>query len=233
MISYATDTQCHKARSPARHPASGESESTQRTREEDGHITEVAEGIHRLTNGISNFYLIEQSGKLALVDAGAPRDWDLLGRVVGQLGRDLGALDAVLLTHAHTDHTGFAEQARAATGARVWVHEHDVAMARTGQVGPRDGKTSSYLLRGAFWRTVLVLGRRGATKIIPVREVSGFGDGQTLDVPGKPRVVHAPGHNDGSAAILLEDRGSCSPGTCCAPGTPTPDGPGLRSCRPG
>ena len=169
-------------------------------------MTEVAEGIHRLTNGISNFYLIEESGKLVLVDAGAPKDWDLLGRAVAELGRDVADLDAVLLTHAHTDHVGFAEQARATTGARVWVHEHDVAMARTGKVGPRDGKTSSYLLRAAFWRTALVLGRRGATKIIPIREVSAFGDGDTLDVPGKPRVVHAPGHTDGSAAILLEDR---------------------------
>jgi glyoxylase-like metal-dependent hydrolase (beta-lactamase superfamily II) len=170
-------------------------------------MTEVAEGIHRLTNGVANFYLIEESGKLVLVDAGAPKDWTLLGQAVRELGRDLGDLDAVLLTHAHTDHTGFAEQARTATGARVWVHQDDVRMARTGEVGPRDGKTSSYLLRGAFWHTALVLGRRGATKIIPIKEVSGFADGQKLDVPGKPRVVHAPGHTDGSAAILLEDRG--------------------------
>ena len=170
-------------------------------------MTEVAAGIHRLTNGVANFYLIEESGKLVLVDAGAPKDWDLLGQVVRELGRDLSDLDAVLLTHAHTDHTGFAEQARATTGARVWVHAHDVQMARTGKVGPRDGKTSSYLLRGAFWRTAFVLSRRGATKIIPIQEVSEFSDGQTLDIPGKPRVVHAPGHTDGSAAILLEDRG--------------------------
>ena len=170
-------------------------------------MTELAAGIHRLTNGISNFYLIEESGKLVLVDAGAPRDWDLLGRVVRQLGRDLADLDAVLLTHAHSDHIGFAEQARAATGARVWVHQDDAQMARTGKAGPRDGKTRSYLLRAAFWRTALVLTRRGATKIIPVQEVSAFGDGQTLDVPGKPRIVHAPGHTDGSAALLLEDRG--------------------------
>src|SRR5579859_2108477 len=170
-------------------------------------MTEVAEGIHRLTNGISNFYLIEQSGKLVLVDAGAPPDWDLLGRVIAGLGRDLGDLDAVLLTHAHTDHTGFAEKARATTGARVWIHEHDVQMASTGKVGPRDGKTSAYLLRGAFWRSALVLGMRGATKIIPIREVSGFSDGEVLDVPGSPRMVHAPGHTGGSAAILLEERG--------------------------
>jgi len=171
------------------------------------HVMEVAGSIHRLTNGVANFYLIEESGKLVLVDAGAPKDWALFTQAALGLGKAVGDLDAVLLTHAHTDHTGFAEHARTTTGATVWVHEHDVQMARTGKVGPRDGKTSAYLLRGAFWRTALVLGMRGATKIIPIKEVSGFSDGEVLDVPGSPRVVHAPGHTDGSAAILLEDRG--------------------------
>ena len=170
------------------------------------HITEVAEGVHRLTNGVANFYLIQESGKLVLVDAGAPKDFALFTQAVRGVGKLAGDLDAVLLTHAHTDHIGFAEQARTTTGARVWVHEQDVQMARTGKVGPRDRKTSAYLLRGAFWRTALVLAMRGATKIIPIREVSGFSDGEVLDVPGSPRVVHAPGHTDGSAAILLEDR---------------------------
>jgi glyoxylase-like metal-dependent hydrolase (beta-lactamase superfamily II) len=31
-------------------------------------------------------------------------------------------------------------------------------------------------------------------------------DGETIDVPGTPRVVHAPGHTPVSAAVLLEDR---------------------------
>ena len=132
------------------------------------HAMEVAEGVHRITNGVSNFYLIQQSGKLVLVDAGAPKDWAIFTQAVLGLGKAIGDLDAVLLTHAHTDHTGFAEQARVTTGARVCVHEYDVQTARTGKVGPRDVKTSAYLLRGAFWRTVFVLGRRGGTKIIPI-----------------------------------------------------------------
>jgi hypothetical protein len=36
---------------------------------------QVADGVHRLTPGVCNFYLIEDGGKLVLVDAGAPRDW--------------------------------------------------------------------------------------------------------------------------------------------------------------
>ena len=94
------------------------------------HVTEVAKGVHRLTNGVANFYLIEESGKLVLVDAGAPKDWALFARAALELGKTVGDLDAVLLTHAHTDHTGFAERARATTGARVWIHEHDVQMSR-------------------------------------------------------------------------------------------------------
>jgi glyoxylase-like metal-dependent hydrolase (beta-lactamase superfamily II) len=36
--------------------------------------------------------------------------------------------------------------------------------------------------------------------------VSTFADGETLQVPGQPRVVHVPGHTPGSAALLLEGR---------------------------
>jgi glyoxylase-like metal-dependent hydrolase (beta-lactamase superfamily II) len=171
-----------------------------------GNGTAVAEGVHRLTNGVSNFYLIEENGKLVLVDAGAPRDWARLTRAVAALGRALADLDAVILTHAHSDHTGFAEQARETADTRVWVHASDSSMATTGKAGANEGKATAYLLRPAFYRTLWILARAGSMKIIPVREVSTFGDGETLDVPGRPRAVHAPGHTPGSAALFFESR---------------------------
>lgn len=167
---------------------------------------QVAPGIHRLTRGVSNFYLVEDAGKLLLVDAGAPKDWDELVRGVAFLGRKLDDLDAVLLTHAHSDHTGFAERARTTAGALVWIHEADAEAARTGKGGKNDGKATAYLLRLEFYRTVFSLARRGAMRIVPIQEVTTFADGMTLDVPGRPRVVHAPGHTEGSATLLLEDR---------------------------
>jgi glyoxylase-like metal-dependent hydrolase (beta-lactamase superfamily II) len=50
----------------------------------------VSEGIHRLTRGVTNFYLIEESGKFTLVDAGTPgaerSSWNALtGRVGPQI----------------------------------------------------------------------------------------------------------------------------------------------------
>jgi len=167
---------------------------------------EVAQGIHRLTQGVSNFYLIEDGGKVLLVDAGAPRDWDLLVGAVSSLGRALDDLEAVLLTHAHSDHTGFAERARTSANARVWVHQADAEVARGSKPGKNDGRAPTYLLRAEFYRTLFTLMRRGAMKIVPVQEVSTFAEGDTLDVPGRPRAVHAPGHTPGSAALLIEER---------------------------
>ncbi len=167
---------------------------------------EVADGIHRLTKGVTNFYLIEEGGSFTLVDAGAPKDWDLLTRTLTSMGRRVDDLDAVLLTHAHADHTGFAERARTSADARVWIHADDAEAARTGKAPKNDGKVTSYLLKPTFYSTVFSLVRRGGSKVIPVAEVSTFADGDVVDVPGKPRAIHAPGHTAGSAGLFLEGR---------------------------
>jgi glyoxylase-like metal-dependent hydrolase (beta-lactamase superfamily II) len=90
----------------------------------------VSEGIHRLTQGVANFYLIGESGKYTVIDAGTPGDWAFFARSLAGLGAKLADVDAVLLTHAHPDHTGFAERARAEAGAQVWIHRADEQAAR-------------------------------------------------------------------------------------------------------
>jgi glyoxylase-like metal-dependent hydrolase (beta-lactamase superfamily II) len=39
-----------------------------------------------------------------------------------------------------------------------------------------------------------------------VARLDELADGEVLDVPGSPRVVHAPGHTAGSRALLVEGR---------------------------
>jgi glyoxylase-like metal-dependent hydrolase (beta-lactamase superfamily II) len=156
-------------------------------------MSEVAPAINRVTGGVTNFYLIEEGGRITLIDAGTPRDWGLLQRALTSQGRGLADVEAVLLTHAHADHTGFAEQARSQAEARVWVHRADAEVARGGRPAKNDGNMIRYLFRAEFYRTLLSLSRRGGAKIVPVLEVSTFGDGEVLDVPGHPRVVHTPG----------------------------------------
>ena len=167
---------------------------------------EVAPGIRRLTGGVSNFYLVEDSGGLTLVDAGTPGDWQLFLRSLDALGRRLGDVDAVVLTHAHPDHVGFAERARREAPTNVWVHEDDAAVAQGARPGRSDAGLAEYLARTEFYRTMISLSRRKGAKIIPVVEVSTFADHEVLDVPGKPRAVHIPGHTPGNAVLFFESR---------------------------
>ena len=169
---------------------------------------QVAEGVHRLTGGVCNFYLIEDGGKLVLVDAGAPRDWDLLVRALAALGSWACRTWRPCCSPTPIATTPASLNAPAPPpGAPVWIHQVDAAVAKGAKPAKNDGKASSYVLRVEFYRTLFSLARRGATKLIPIREVSVFADGETLEVPGRPRAVHAPGHTPGCAALLLEGRG--------------------------
>src|SRR5215831_6174741 len=107
---------------------------------------QVAAGVHRFSGGICNFYVIEDGRKLTLVDAGAPGDWSLLQRSLESIGHAVGDVDAILLTHAHSDHTGFAERARSEHGAAVFVHALDEPVARGGEPPRNDGGYAKYLV---------------------------------------------------------------------------------------
>jgi len=175
---------------------------------------EIAPGVHRLTNGISNWYMFEDGGKVVLADAGASRDWRLLVATLEERQRPLESVDAILLTHAHSDHTGFAERARSEAGARVYVHEADAEVAKTGKPARSDGSYVHYVFLSESYRTLFGLMRNGGLRIIPIKEVSTFADGEVIDVPGRPRVVHMPGHTAGSAAIWFESRSALCTGDC-------------------
>jgi glyoxylase-like metal-dependent hydrolase (beta-lactamase superfamily II) len=162
---------------------------------------EVAPRIRRVGAEVISSYIVEEGGELSLVDAGGPRDWTVLLGELATMGRSIEDVRAVLLTHAHEDHIGFAERARQA-GIPSHIHDADAGLARgeaktvRSMVGPyRPGPLISFLVEYA---------RRGLLRVPRIREVTTFGDGATLDVPGAPRVIHLPGHTLGSAALHFQ-----------------------------
>ena len=163
-----------------------------------------ANGIHRLGEGLVNAYLLEDGGEVTIIDAGAPAYWGALPAELAAMGRTLDDVRAVVLTHAHTDHIGFAERIRRERGVPVRVHEDDATLARgeRKQTGQATGSIRVVPLLRFLWFAV----RHGMLRIPPVREVVTFGDGATLDVPGAPCVIALPGHSPGSAALHVPGR---------------------------
>ena len=165
---------------------------------------EIAPGIRRLGSGMINSYLIEESGAVTIIDAGVPGYWNDLPRELSAMGRSLVDIRAVVLTHGHSDHIGFAERIRRERGVPVHVHEADAALAR-GEV-PNPAKGLGPIRVGAMLRFLLYSARMGALRLPRITAVSTFGDGATLDLPGAPRVILVPGHTPGSAALEVTSK---------------------------
>jgi glyoxylase-like metal-dependent hydrolase (beta-lactamase superfamily II) len=160
---------------------------------------EVADGIHRFGTRLVNWYLIERGGRITLVDAGMRGYWPQLTDALTALGGKVEAVEAVVLTHAHADHVGFAHQVKANSDATVWVHERDA------EPGLRRFPPFRLYLRPTAW-PLLVHGLRNGLLATPdAAEVRTFTDGDVLDVPGRPRVRHLPGHTRGNCALHLPD----------------------------
>ena len=173
----------------------------------------LAPGIHRIGPGLINSYLLEESGEITIIDAGAPGYWNDLPNELALMGRSLGDIRALVLTHAHIDHVGFAERLRREQRVPVSVHELDAKIAR-GEAKPQNQKMLGIGLAAlGFIRFALAKGMLRAT---PILEVATFGDGATLNVPGAPRVIHVPGHSEGSAALHVPARGALFVGDAIA-----------------
>jgi glyoxylase-like metal-dependent hydrolase (beta-lactamase superfamily II) len=169
----------------------------------------VAPGVWRAGSPLVNRCLVEDAGKVTLIDAGVPGYWPQLDETLAAMGRAPGDVEALVLTHGDGDHVGFAERLRSERGVPVHVHAGDVPITTTRknkrtEVGP---DTLLMLRHGAAWKIMAELGRNGALRVPPVKAVETYSDGDVLQVPGRPRVVHTPGHTEGHCVILLEDRG--------------------------
>src|SRR3954452_4226333 len=123
----------------------------------------AAPGIHRIEEAATNWYLVEQDGGLTVVDSGFPRSWGTLQSVLGELGRSASEIEAVVLTHAHFDHMGFAERARKELGVPVLVHEDEVPVTTHPWRYRHERSRLPYMLRHpGFDRAFVAMAAMGA-----------------------------------------------------------------------
>jgi glyoxylase-like metal-dependent hydrolase (beta-lactamase superfamily II) len=160
---------------------------------------------------ISNAWLFEVGGRKVLVDTGHALERPLLQFSLWRAGiRRKGDLAQVILTHRHSDHAGNAAWLRRTFDCEVACHVAD-ADALSGRSPPPSMANRG----GAFHEEVLCRVEDRFPARCEVDEA--FAEG-----PWKQgfRVIHVPGHTQGSAMLHHEPTGTLFAGDAILAGIP-------------
>ncbi|MFH0821113.1 MAG: MBL fold metallo-hydrolase [Pseudomonadota bacterium] len=136
-------------------------------------------------------YLVRFGDKAALIDAGTGREHGQLTKNIAECLEPGVALEYLLLTHCHYDHTGGAQAAREEYGCRIAVHELDAVYLESG-----DDRVTGAARLGASLEPLAV-------------DIKLPGKESTIVVgSGTLTAVHCPGHSPGSVVYntYLDDK---------------------------
>jgi glyoxylase-like metal-dependent hydrolase (beta-lactamase superfamily II) len=159
---------------------------------------EVARGVYRIPlRGVSVF-LVEANDKLVLIDAGTKNSPPRITEAIYSMGRLPQDVVAIVVTHAHRDHTGGLAEMKRRTGAEVWMHASDATLVEGAlphrPFGPGQSGASDILRR---LLNAMPEGKRESVSV--AHEVH---DNDELPFDGL-RAFHTPGHSAGHLALLL------------------------------
>jgi glyoxylase-like metal-dependent hydrolase (beta-lactamase superfamily II) len=170
--------------------------------------TKLADGVVRLGTSYVNWYLVADDSGVTIVDAAVPGYRPQLEPGLALLGRSLGDVRAVLLTHADADHTGVSTALRDEAGVPIHLHPDDAESARNRGKKKMDESIAAELLHPGAYRLLWHFGRNGGMRPPVLDGTVAVADGETLDVPGRPQVIHTPGHTPGHVAYLFPSHGA-------------------------
>ncbi len=159
----------------------------------------------------------DAAARVHLLDTG----WDLPGSLellcagLDSIGLALDRVESVTATHLHSDHLGLAERIRAASGARIQVHEAEQrGLDEFAQRGVTVPDLHSWGVPDELHDGIAAI--VGRTRPEQVTADVLLTHGQLLDVPGREiRVLHTPGHTPGS--LSLYDDGTVFTGDLVLP----------------
>ncbi|MGN6742030.1 MAG: MBL fold metallo-hydrolase [Amnibacterium sp.] len=169
----------------------------------------LAPGVHRLAHAGVSCYLVEEAGAVTVVDAALPATWPYLRKALAVLSRGPSDVAALVLTHAHFDHLGFARRMADEWGVPVHAHPAERAIAEHPYRYAHENPRALYPLRHPGGVPILTaMAAAGAFAVPGIDGFVPFAAGDVLDVPGRPTVVFTPGHTFGHSALLLEASGT-------------------------
>lgn len=157
----------------------------------------VGSGQIRLSNPFDcHVYLIDGGSELALIDAGAGLETELIINNIREEGFDEKKVSHLLLTHCHADHAGGCRNLKMLTGCRIACTKVERGLLEN---GTDEEMGLDVARKSGIYPEDYVFSHCKSDRIVE--------DGEAINV-GKydVYVIQVPGHSKGSTCYLL-DRG--------------------------
>jgi len=123
----------------------------------------------------SNIYAISDKDGIYIIDTGFEGNDELIfGMIDAFFGAEPEDIVGIILTHGHPDHVGSLPEIIDISGADVYIHEKDLPLLEK------------------------YTGLKDIPNLITLK------GGEVLNVLGGLKVIHAPGHTDGSIMLYKE-----------------------------
>lgn len=168
---------------------------------------DVVPGVHLIVHGHTNCYLVEGDGGVTLVDAAYPSTLSLVEECLTTIGRTPDDVRALLVSHGHFDHLGFARTVQQRWGTPVWAHDADLPICRHPyRYSPERPRLLYPLVHPRSLPVLTSMVAAGALTVPGVTPDHRLVPDTVVEVPGRPLVIHTPGHTDGEVVFLLADR---------------------------
>ena len=126
-------------------------------------VKQVVPGLYQIGLGFVNAYLLDDGGRLTLVDTGVPGSEAKILAALAELSKQPGDVKQILVTHAHGDHSGGLAALKQATGAPAYMHHADAELVRRGESG-RPVSAAPGVFNGVMYR---MMASRGPMQITP------------------------------------------------------------------
>lgn len=165
-------------------------------------ITELSEHITQLTDATGVFlFLVQGTDKAVLIDTGV--GFSSLRETVEKLTR---LPVSVILTHAHGDHAGGV-----AAFDEVYLHPADKALLK------EQGMDMRMEYAAACMPPKTELSKEDfIPECVPDKEILSLSDGQEFQLGGITlKMIHVPGHTEGSCCVLFQEERSILFGDAC------------------
>lgn len=160
-----------------------------------------------------NFYLVEDSGSLTMIDAGVDSDksWELFQKALTDNGFTLNDISRILLTHNHQDHVGLVNRITSLRDIPVYAHAESIYRLKR--------EESYFSMRVRFFKQLyqeMGCGDAGERQVQYLQETVRWNEKFKIQADILPlaesdrvsrfRVIETPGHSHDHVVFLDEER---------------------------